>query len=122
KLTARQTQRNALAPAHARRGLGGEQSQAVSDLDTNASARGHRGDRVVSARQDDGFILVARELGDRSKRPYAPVGLVIGHLAGKKFEIAREIAHGGPPADVSDGFHGNTKATPSRSPRTTSTP
>lgn len=118
----RQAQRNTMAPALARRGLGREQSHVLARLDPDASARGHRRDTRITAREGDGFMRVAHELGDRPERPQAPVRLVIGHLRGKKLALVREVVHGTSPSDCADGFHGNRNGTPSRSPRTTSTP
>ena len=111
-----------MAPALARRGLGREQSHVLARLDPNASARGHRRDSGATARESDRFVRAAHEFGDRPERAQAPVRFMIGHLGGKELEFVRGGAHGPSPSDVADGFHGSRNGTPSRSPRTTSTP
>src|SRR5262249_59736377 len=75
--------------------LGSEQSHPVAGLDANASATGHGGKGNVAARQAQRLIRVARELGDRPERSQTPVRPRVGHLGGKKFEIARDVVHGG---------------------------
>jgi hypothetical protein len=118
----RQAQGHTMAPALARGGLGCEQSHVIARLDPNAAARGHGGDTGITVRQRDRLIRVAHKLGNRPERAQAPVRFVIGHPGGKKLDLVRDVAHGTSPSDLIDGFQGNRNGTPSRSPRTTSTP
>jgi hypothetical protein len=82
-----------MIPAFARRGLRCQQADVVAGLDSDAAARRHRHESCVSKRQSGRLVGVAREFRDRPERSQAPIGFMIGKLAGEKFEVARGGAH-----------------------------
>ena len=110
----RQAQRDAMAPALRCQRFRSDRPHLLVRNDPQAPARGDGRDRAADAVQDDVFVGVAHEFGDRAEAADAPGCLSIGQMTGKKVGLVIWFVHVPPAALVKIGGLAKDNAPTSR--------